>query len=182
MAGKRIRNIRDRVTGAFGISFRRVNQLCCLLQIFLCCEYQHVNLLLTQSRRQAHNAFQAVRTHHARFLIAKIVAREERRWRHVLIEDQDVWRKHTGLFVYFAGQRQGQFTNVRRYAISRNRARNPRHVQLLAPHRELSRLRFGLINRRPCQLLECRCRDSGRSTGILWHEIHVCKGDGRNTG
>ena len=137
MAGKRVRNIRYGVAGAFRIGFRRINQRCCLLQIFLCCEYQHVNLLLSQGRRQAHNPLQAVRAHHARFLIAKVAAREESRRRQVLVQNQHVRCKDAGLLVHFTGQGQRQLTDIRRNTVSRDRAGNARDIQLLTARREL---------------------------------------------
>ena len=103
MASMRIRDIRDSVTGAFCVGFRRINQLRCLLQIFFSREHQDINLLLTQGWRQAHNAFQPIGTHDARLLIAEIVAWEECGWRHDLIEDQHVRREDAGLFSDFTG-------------------------------------------------------------------------------
>ena len=105
MAGDRIRNIRHRVTHAFGVGFRWIEQFGGLLKIFLGRKDQNIKLLLAQRWRQAHHPFQTIRAHHARFLVGEIAAGEERRRRHVLIENQDVGREDAGLFVHFAGER-----------------------------------------------------------------------------
>ncbi|MNP14313.1 hypothetical protein D3C76_1066300 [compost metagenome] len=147
-------NVRNRIARAFGVGFSRINQCGGLGEILWRGEDQHINFLLTQRRRQAHHPFKTVGTHHARFLIGEIAAREERRWRHVLIQNQHVRREDVRLFVDDTGQRQVQLTNVRRNAPGRDRAGNTRDIQLLAAGRKIGALSFRLVDRGPDQLLQ----------------------------
>lgn len=55
--------------------------------------------------------------------------------------------QNAGLFVHFAGQRQGQFANVCRDAVRSNRTTDAGNVQLLAAGRQLGGLGFRLIDR-----------------------------------
>ena len=131
MFGDRIRNVRRRIACAFGIGFRRIQQGGGLLEIFLSGKHQYIELLLAQRRSQAHHAAQAIGSHHARLLIGEVVAGEERRWRHVLVENQHVRRKNLLMFVQFAVERQGQLTDIGRHAPGGDRSDDPRYIQAL---------------------------------------------------
>ncbi|SSW86038.1 Uncharacterised protein [Klebsiella pneumoniae] len=131
MFSDRIRDIRGRIAGAFGIGFRRIQQGRGLLEIFFSGKHQHIELLLAQRRGQAHHAAQAVSGHHARLLIGKVIAGEERRGRHVLVENQHVRRKNLLMFVQFAVERQGQLTDIGRHAPGGDRSDDPRDIQAL---------------------------------------------------
>ena len=131
MFSDRIRDIRGRIAGAFGIGFRRIQQGRGLLEIFFSGKHQHIEFLLAQRRGQAHHAAQAVSGHHARLLIGKVIAGEERRGRHVLVENQHVRRKNLLMFVQFAVERQGQLTDIGRHAPGGDRSDDPRDIQAL---------------------------------------------------
>jgi len=135
-----------------------------------------------QRWRQAHHTTKTIGAHHTGFLIGKVFAWEECRWRQILIENQYIRCKDAGLFVHFTGERQGQLTNVCRHAIGRYGASDTRDIQGLATGRKLSRLRFRLIDWGPYKLLQRRRRNSRSRRCILWNKIHICERDGRNAG
>ena len=98
--------------------------------------------MLAQRRRQTHHPFEAIRAHYARLEVGKVAAGEVGRWRHVLVKDQHVRCKNAGLLVHFAGQRNGQLTDVRRDAIGGDRPGDAGNIQRLSCRREVGDLRF----------------------------------------
>ncbi len=120
MAGNWIRNIRDRVTDAFGTGLCRIEQRSGFIEdLFSVVTPDLLRFLLPQRRRQAHHAFQPVCAHDARLLINKVTAGRTPKVSY-FGQNQHVWRKNAGLLIDLAGP---ELMSARRYSPERYKRR-----------------------------------------------------------
>ncbi len=159
------------MAGASGVGFRRIHQRGGLAEILRGGEYQQIDFLLAQRRRQLHHPFQAVGAHHARLLIGKKAAREPGGGTQVLVEHQHIGGEYL-IVRHFAAQRHRQLALAGRQAKRGDRTGDAADVKLRAALRQRDALRARGVDGLPAQSLQARGRDRRRGGEILRHQVN----------